>query len=116
IDAPARLAYVACEDNATLLTIDLRAMRVIGTDAVGDGPDVLAFDPGWRRLYVAAESGVVAIFDAQQSKLRPLGDYRAPHAHSVAVDPATHRVYLPLEDVAGKPVLRVLAATPPAAP
>lgn len=113
IDAPARLAYVACEDNARLVTVDLRAMRAIGTEAVGTSPDVLAFDPGWRILYVASESGVVAIFDARQPALRPLGDYRAPHAHTVAVDPATHRVYLPLEDVAGKPVLRILAAAPP---
>jgi hypothetical protein len=40
--------------------------------------------------------------------------YKAPHAHSVAVDPATHRVYLPLENVDGKPVLRILAPAGPA--
>jgi DNA-binding beta-propeller fold protein YncE len=114
IDAPGRLAYVACAGNATLLTVDLRAMRVIGTNAVGDDPDVLAFDPGWRILYVASEAGVVAVFDARQPALRSLGEYRAPHAHSVAVDPATHLVYLPLENVAGKPALRILAASPPA--
>ena len=44
--------------------------------------------------------------------LAPLGEYRAPHAHSVAVDPTTHRVYVPLEDVNGKPVLRILGARP----
>jgi hypothetical protein len=36
---------------------------------------------------------------------------RIPHAHTVAVDPATHRVYLPLENVNGRPVLRILAPT-----
>jgi len=46
--------------------------------------------------------------------LRPLGALRAPHAHTVAVDPRSHRVYLPLENVGGKPVLRILApATSP---
>ncbi|HMG27461.1 MAG TPA: YncE family protein, partial [Acidimicrobiia bacterium] len=33
------------------------------------------------------------------------------HAHSVAVDPATHRVYFPLQDVGGHPMLRVMRAT-----
>jgi hypothetical protein len=38
----------------------------------------------------------------------PLPTYQAPHAHSVAVDPTTHLVYVPLEDVGGRPVLRIL--------
>jgi hypothetical protein len=35
----------------------------------------------------------------------------APNAHSVAVDPATHRVYFPLENIKGHPVLRVMDAS-----
>jgi YVTN family beta-propeller protein len=108
IDALRRQAFVTCEDSATLLVVDLQTMAVTATYPVGDGPDVLAFDPGWRRLYVASESGIVSIFDERGSELQPVGEYRAPHAHSVAVDPRTHLVYLPLEDVDGKPVLRIL--------
>jgi DNA-binding beta-propeller fold protein YncE len=108
IDALRRHAFVTCEDSATLLVVDLQTMAVTATYPVGDGPDVLAFDPGWRRLYVASESGIVSIFDERGSELQPVGEYRAPHAHSVAVDPRTHLVYLPLEDVDGKPVLRIL--------
>jgi DNA-binding beta-propeller fold protein YncE len=108
IDALRRQAFVTCEDSAILLVVDLQAMAVTATYPVGEGPDVLAFDPGWRRLYVASESGIVSIFDERGSELQPVGEYRAPHAHSVAVDPQTHRVYLPLEDVDGRPVLRIL--------
>jgi DNA-binding beta-propeller fold protein YncE len=111
IDAPRRLAFVSCEENATLLVVDLRTMTVTASDPVGGQPDVLAFDPGWRRLYVASEAGVVSIFDEQGQALRQVGEYRAPHAHSIAVDPRTHRIYLPLQDVGGKPVLRILDAT-----
>jgi DNA-binding beta-propeller fold protein YncE len=114
IDAPRRRAYVTCEDNARLLVVDLTAMAVTATESVADGPDVLAFDPAWRRLYVASESGVVAVFAETDQGLTPIGTYEAPHAHSVAVDAATHRVYLPLEDVDGKPVLRILQPTPSA--
>ena len=60
IDASRRQAYVTCEDNALLLVVDLPTMAVTATYPVGDGPDVLAFDPAWRRLYVASESGVVS--------------------------------------------------------
>ena len=58
-------------------------------------------------MYVAAESGVVAVFGERDGSLVQLGWYRAPKAHSVAVDPTTHRVYLALADVSGHPVLRV---------
>jgi YVTN family beta-propeller protein len=108
IEAPRRQVFITCEDNATLLVVDLPTLAVTATFRVGDGPDVLAFDPGWRRLYVASEAGVVSVFDEEEQGLTPIGEFEAPHAHSVAVDPATHRVYLPLENVDGKPVLRIV--------
>ena len=112
LDEPGRLAFVTGEGNSKLQVIDLRTMTVIGTVAVGDAPDVLAWDPEWRRLYVASEGGVLSAFEAKGSTLRSLGEYRAPHAHTVSVDPRTHRVYLPLENVNGHPVLRVLIPQP----
>src|SRR5207302_963610 len=108
LDEPGRVAFVSSEASGVLQVVDLRTMRVVSTHRVGDEPDVLAWDPGWRLLYVASESGVVSTFAADGAALRPLGAVRAPHAHSVAVDPRTHRVYLPLENVGGRPVLRVL--------
>jgi DNA-binding beta-propeller fold protein YncE len=111
LDIAHRLAFVACEANARLLVVDLTTMRVTGEHHVGDDPDVLAFDPGLQRLYVASESGVVTVLKEDGGKLQLLGAYQAPAAHSVAVDPVTHRVYLPLKNVAGKPVLRILTPT-----
>jgi DNA-binding beta-propeller fold protein YncE len=108
LDEPRRLAFVTGEGNATIAVVDLRTMRVTQRLRVGDDPDVLAWDPGWRRLYVASESGVLSSFWVVGDTLLPLGDLRAPHAHTVSVDPRTHRVYLPLESVGGHPVLRVL--------
>ncbi|HEX9083853.1 MAG TPA: hypothetical protein VF836_03860 [Gemmatimonadaceae bacterium] len=104
-----RLAFVSCEGNAALLVVDLRTMRIVDRRKVGDDPDVLAWDSVWRRLYVAAESGVLSAWWLDGSTLRPIGEIRAPHAHTVAVDPVTHRVFLPLENVLGKPVLRIFA-------
>ena len=98
VDASRRLAFVACDGNAALLTLDLRTMRVTGRTAVGDSPDVLAFDTSSHRLYVSSESGVVAVFAETAHGLRKLGQaFLAPEAHTVAVDPRTHLVYFPLE-------------------
>lgn len=108
LDERGRLAFVSGEGNGELLVLDLRTMRVRARHRVGDSPDVLAWDAGLRRLYVASESGVVTSFVAEGSTLRKIGELRLPHAHTVAVDERTHRVYLPLQDLGGKPVLRIL--------
>jgi 6-phosphogluconolactonase (cycloisomerase 2 family) len=79
---------------------------------VPDDPDVLAWDPALRRLYVAAESGVLSVFWLDGAALKPAGQIRAPHAQTVSVDPRTHRVYLPLENINGHPVLRIYEPAP----
>jgi DNA-binding beta-propeller fold protein YncE len=108
IDSTARLAFVACDENARLLTVDLRTMTVIENQSVGSDPDVLAFDQRQRRLFVAAESGILAVFEERCRRLHKVGQgFVAPEAHAVAVDSRTHRLYLPLENVNGRPVLRV---------
>ena len=113
LDSPRRLAFVACAGNAQLLTLDLDTMEVRGRAGIGSGPDVLAFDRSMRRLYVAAESGVVAVFAERGRSLVKLGQAElAESAHTVAVDPATHLVYFPLEQgAAGHPELRVMEPT-----
>jgi DNA-binding beta-propeller fold protein YncE len=110
VDSPRRLAFVACEGNAKLVTVDLRRQKPTGITDVGDGPDVLAFDPGLRRLYVSAESGDVAVFQEQGRSLRKLGQaHLADAAHTVAVDPKTHLVYFPLQSGSnGTPQLLVM--------
>lgn len=110
VDSSRRLAFVACDANARLLTLDLRTMRVTGSAGVGDTPDVLAFDSSLHRLYVSAESGVVAVFAEHAHGITKLGQAMlAPHAHTVAVDPRTHLVYFPLESGStGKPELLIM--------
>jgi DNA-binding beta-propeller fold protein YncE len=112
LDEEGRLAFISCEGNAALLVVDLHTMKVIQTLKVAYGPDVLAWDAAWRRLYVSAESGVLAAYWLDERTLRPAGEVRAPHAHTVAVDPRTHRVYLPLENIDGRPLLRIFAPSP----
>ena len=114
IVAPKRLAFAACEGDSKLLVVDLETFGVTQVLTTGDDPDVLAFDPGLERLYVATESGVVSVFELQEKTLRKIEDLRvAPNAHSISVNAETHEVYLPLKNVNGRPVLRIMK---PAAP
>jgi YVTN family beta-propeller protein len=108
IDSEHRLAFIACEENAKLAVLDLEAKKMTAIHSVGADPDVLAFDKRFGRLYVSAESGTISIFDERGRNLEKVGEgFFAPNAHSVAVDSRTHRVYFPLQNVGGKPVLRI---------
>lgn len=108
IDSQKRLAYISCEGNDRLLVEDLRSMRVLQSFRTTAGPDVLALDAGLHRLYVACEDGAVDVFQTGTSGLTSLGQFTAPNAHTVSVDPISHRVFLALRSVGGKPELWIL--------
>ncbi len=108
IDGEHRLAFAACEENARLAVFDLTQKKMTAIHSIGVDPDVLAFDKSLSRLYVSAESGIISIFDLRGRGLEKVGEgFFAPKAHSIAVDSRTHRLYLPLENVDGKPMLRI---------
>jgi DNA-binding beta-propeller fold protein YncE len=102
LDSPARLAFIACDINSALLTVDLTTWRVTGTAIVGVEPDVEAFDGQAGRLFVAAESGWVTVLQLRGHRLHVIySKYLAADAHVVAVDPATGRGYFPVLSASG---------------
>lgn len=113
VDAPERLLFIANQGSATVEVVDLRAMQVTASVKVGADPDVLAFDPEWHRLYVATEGGGLWVYRVEERGLVTDGALALPHAHTVSVDTASHLLYVPLENVQGRPVLRLLAGVPP---
>jgi YVTN family beta-propeller protein len=107
-----RLAFVACESNAKLVVMDLQTMSLTESYDVGSVPDVLAFDGPRRVLYVAAESGPVTAFSETDAGLKALAQKDVgPNAHSMAVDPDTGHVYIPLANFGGQPILREVSVT-----
>jgi DNA-binding beta-propeller fold protein YncE len=112
IDGTQLLAFIGCEGNAKLVVLDLRTGKTTAHFDTGNTPDVLAFDTGMLRHYLAAEDGTVSVFDERGRTLVPVASAKlADHAHTVSVDQATHRVYFPLQDVNGRPVLRIMEST-----
>lgn len=112
IDPQTHYAFITCDVNNVMLVFDLDSKQIILSDTVGAAPDVLAYDEGLHHLYVAAESGVMTIFSVEKGHIKKIYQgFVATHAHTVAVDQITHLVYLPLENINGKPVLRILQPT-----
>jgi DNA-binding beta-propeller fold protein YncE len=106
-------AFIACESNNVLARVDLGGGHEVATAPTGSGPDVLSVDPGLGWLYVAAESGDLTVFDIGRPGAALMGhDSPGSNSHSVAVDPATHRVFFPLmSGPQGTPVLRIMRPT-----
>jgi YVTN family beta-propeller protein len=108
-----RMVFIACEGNDRLLVLDLATRKIVESFEVGKDPDVLAFDPGNKLLYVAGESGVVSLFDIESAHVTKRSEgLVGPHAHVVAVDPDTHLAYFPLMNLGGRTALRVVRPQP----
>ncbi|MBV8928729.1 MAG: YncE family protein [Mycobacteriaceae bacterium] len=98
VDEPDRLIFVGCANNAMLLTVDQTSWRIVGTDPVGQGADTLAYDGTMHRLYVAAESGILAVGVLENKSVAVIRSGKlADGAHVVVVDPRSHRTYYPVQ-------------------
>ncbi len=113
LDVAAQTMFVGCERNATVISVDLAARAVVDHQKVGEFPDVLVYDAGAHRVYVAAEDGRLSVFDHGGGHLTPRGSAElAEGAHSLALDPATHHSYFPIpQGNGGGPVLWEFEAT-----
>lgn len=104
-------ALIACEGNSKVVRVDLVGeAHALSIADSGDGPDVMAIDPGLGWLYVAAESGNLTVFDIGKPGLVNVdSEHPGDASHSVAVDPTSHRVFFPLMvGPSGLPVLRIM--------
>jgi DNA-binding beta-propeller fold protein YncE len=110
LDPEHHRAFLSCEENNLMTVVDLDKHEPIAYLPMADGPDVIKFDPGLSRIYVACYSGAISIFHQDDPQhYRKVEDFKVQHAvHSLAVDPQTHRVYTPEQEENGKPVARMI--------
>jgi DNA-binding beta-propeller fold protein YncE len=110
LDPEHHRAFLSCEGNELMTVFDLDKHAAIAFLKMPGGPDVIKFDPGLGRIYVACYSGAIAVFHQDDpDNYRKLEDFRVQHAvHTVAVDLKTHRLYTPEQEEDGKPVARML--------
>jgi DNA-binding beta-propeller fold protein YncE len=110
LDPEHHRAFLACEENNLMTVFDLDKHAAIAFLPLAGGPDVIKFDAGLGRIYVACYSGALSVFHQDDpDHYRKQEDFRVQHAvHSLAVDPKTHRVYTPEQEEDGKPVARMV--------
>jgi DNA-binding beta-propeller fold protein YncE len=100
IDVVGRRLFCAC-DAGVLAAIDADSGRLLETHAIAGVPDVVFFNPGLGRLYVAiGDPGVIEVFDTASLARRETVPTEAG-AHTLSFDaarniicaflPATHR-------------------------
>jgi len=114
LDVEHRRAFLACEGNERMAVFDLEKHRVVTTLPVAPDPDVIKYDPGLKRIYVACYSGAISVFQEDDpDHFRKLEDFPVHHkVHSLAIDERTHRVYVPEEEENGRPVARMIVYEP----
>jgi DNA-binding beta-propeller fold protein YncE len=110
LDPEHHRAFLSCEGNELLTVFDLDKHTHIAFLKMTGGHDVIKFDPGLGRIYVACYSGAIAVFHQDDSDhYRKVEDFPVQHAvHTLAVDLKTHRVYTPEQEEDGKPVARMV--------
>ncbi len=110
LDPEHHRAFLSCEGNELMTVFDLDKKSAIAFLPLPGGPDVIKFDPGLRRIYVACYSGAIAVFHQDGADhYRKLEDFRVQHAvHTVAVDLKTHKLYTPEQEEDRKPVARMV--------
>jgi YVTN family beta-propeller protein len=110
LDPENHRAFLACEGNNLMTVFDLDKKEAIAFLPLAEGPDVIKFDAGLKRIYVACYSGAMAVFHEDDANhYRKIEDVKVQHAvHSLAVDPETHRVYTPEQEEEGKPAAKMV--------
>ena len=110
LDPARHLAFLACEGNDQLTVFDVAAHRPVAQVPLPAGGDVVKYDAGLRRVYVACYSGFISVIRAVDAthfvKLQDVPVQKK--VHSLAVDQRTHRVYAPEQEADGKPVARMV--------
>jgi len=101
-EKPHGLAMMASEDHALIVAgngklglFDLGSGKIITTADIAQKVDEIAYDPGAQRVYCASGLGTISVVDLDHSKLttQPLLP-SSQGAHSIAVDPTTHTVWI----------------------
>ena len=103
-------AFLACEGNEVMTVFDLRGHEPVAFVPTASGLDVIKYDPGLRRIYVACGGGAISIYEIDDAgQVTKLEDFPVQkRVHSLAVDPRTHRVYAPEQEHDGVPVARMV--------
>jgi hypothetical protein len=112
IDSERQLAFIACEDNATLLVPDLRTRKIAASFHRQRIRTFWHLDPGLG-LLCRSESGTTTLFGFEAGKVKVGEAFSGPGVRrSWRSTPRRHDVYLPLMNLEGASALRIARPGP----
>ena len=114
VDAEHHRAFLVCGGTGNVTIFALDGHKAIAHFPISGGADVVKFDSGLGRAYAACSSGAISVVQEDAPDLfRKIEDVPVQKlVHSLAVDPATHRVYAPEQEEDGQPVARLVVYEP----
>jgi hypothetical protein len=101
LDAARRRLFSACK-NRVMTVLDADSGRVVASLPIGAGSDGAAYDAGLRLAYSSNRDGTLSVIHAGDGdRFEPVAAVAtAEGAKTMALDGASHRVYLPVADLA----------------
>jgi YVTN family beta-propeller protein len=95
-DAAHHRLFSTCH-NKMMTMLDTQSGKVVGTTAIGTGVDGAAFDDATQLVFAPCGEGVTNIVKEETpEKLRAVQTLKTERgARTMALDPKTHRIYLP---------------------
>ncbi len=101
---------IACHGNSVMVVFSLAKHRVVASVPVGGGPDVLGYDIGLGRIYTTGLAGELSMLEYQKGRIRALERISLEFAaHTLAIDPTTHRLYVGYLSLLRDPCLAVFS-------
>ena len=92
---------------------DLKTHRIVTSIKIDGGPDSAAFDPALHRIYSAGKSGKLTVIQQDgPDGYRVLAEIRTHYeAHTLAVDPVSHKVFVAYASLLARPRIAVFSPT-----
>jgi len=113
IDSEQRRLFAVCSRNATLVVFDLESHQIITSLKIGGGPDSVAFDGTLHRIYCAGKAGRLTVIQQDGPNAYRVLDEIHTHygAHTLALDPVSHRVFVAYASLFAHPRISVFSPT-----
>jgi YVTN family beta-propeller protein len=112
LDGQAHQLFLGCGGNSRLAVFDLEQHRVVTSIPVGGGPDSVAYDARLHRIYVTGRAGDLCVVTRDSNGALATLDTIPLHygAHTLAVDPESHKLYVAYASLFIGPRIAVFSA------
>ena len=104
MDIASNRLFAVC-DEKKMVVVDAGTGKVVTTVAIGDGPDATAYDPDKKLVFSSNGAGTLTVVKQESAdKYTVLDNVKTEKsARTMALDPKTHKIYLPAAQFGAPP-------------